>query len=109
MEFIINDIPWKVLFVNPRDPILRIDNDTYTYGVTLPIWNRIYIANNIDGNLLHHVLTHELFHAELISRNVYVPIYIEEVLCDIVADNELEIINISRNLHNNLCRYYNKC
>lgn len=105
----INGEYWDIVFVDKYDPILYVGNNTYTLGVTVPNWRMILISNAISGDLLHHVLTHELWHAEMVSRNVYVPAYIEEVLCDIVADHELEVMNMARNVHNNLCEYYHKC
>lgn len=106
---LINNNYWDLAFVNPHDEILYIGNGQYTLGVTIPEIRTIFIADNIRGDLLHHVLTHELWHAEMVSRNVYVPLYIEEALCDLVADHELEAISIARNVHKNLCKYYNRC
>lgn len=105
----INNVYWDICFVDPFDPILNIENGIYTLGVTIPEWNMICIANDLSGDLLHHVLTHELWHAEMVSRNVHVPLYIEEALCDVVADHGLEAIKIAENVHNDLCRYYGRC
>lgn len=107
--FKINNYDWNLIFVDPFDPVLEVGNNKYTYGVTIPKLRTIFIANDVYGDFLHHILSHELWHAEMVSRNVYLPIYIEEALADLVADNELETINIARNVHNNLCKYYNKC
>ncbi|MDO4189337.1 MAG: hypothetical protein Q4D29_10150 [Lachnospiraceae bacterium] len=109
MNISINNSEWIIRFVSPRNPILYIGNGEHTYGVTVPSHRAIYIADNIRGDLFHHVLVHELFHAEMAARGLNLPIYIEECLCDLVADHELETINIARNVHNNLCKYYGRC
>lgn len=107
--FLINNEEWDLQFVPPFSPILMTEDYNYTLGVTIPAERTIYIADNIYGDLLHHVLTHEIFHAELASRGVFVPLYIEEAICDLVADHELDTINIARNVHNNLCKFYGRC
>lgn len=106
---IINQEHWDLVFVDPYDPILYVGRGEYTLGVTVPEWRMILIADNISGELLHRVLTHELTHAEFVSRGLILPIYIEEVLADITADNIVDVGFIARNVHNNLCKYYGKC
>ena len=100
----INGEYWKLLFVSPNDPILYIGNG-FTLGVTIPAWHRIYIANNLNGDKARLVISHEVAHAEFASRGLFVPIYIEEVLADIVADNILDVYTHT----NNVCRHYGKC
>lgn len=107
--FLINNEPWHLEFVDSHDPILLNPDGNYTVGVTIPEYRTIFIADNISGDYLHHVLCHELFHAEMVSRGVFVPEYIEEALCDIAADYSLETIDMTNDIHNNLCRYYGKC
>lgn len=101
----INGEIWKLCFVSPNDLVLYLDNGIYTYGVTIPGLRRIYIANNITGDFLKHVIAHEIAHAEFASRGLIIPIYTEEVLADIIADNILD----SYIQMNNVCRYYGKC
>lgn len=109
MMFYINEEPWNLYFVPSDSDVLVSDRGEFTLGITVPSERTIYIADNINGDLLHHVLCHELFHAEMVARNVFLPIYIEEVLCDIVADNAFETMDIANNIHKNLCRYYGRC
>lgn len=106
---LINNEHWDLCFVNPNDNILYVGDGQYTYGVTIPEYRTIFISNSISGELLHRVLCHELSHAEFVSRGLILPIYIEECLADIIADNIVDIGYIARNVHNNLCRYYGKC
>lgn len=106
---IINNSPWYLRFVPPNHPILINDDGRFTLGVTVLNHHTIYIANNIRGARLHHVLAHELFHAEMMSRGVNVPTYIEEALADLIADYSLETLNIADYVHQNLCRIYHIC
>lgn len=103
--FKINGEYWDISFVSPYSSILRNNDGHYTLGVTIPEWRKIYIANNIYGSLLKHVLAHEVSHAEFASRGLFVPIYVEEVLADILADNILDVETQT----NALCRLYGKC
>lgn len=107
--FKINGEEWDLRFVSPYSSILKNNNGKYTLGVTIPEWRRIYISNEIYGQLLHHVLCHEITHAEFAARGLILPVYVEEVLADIIADNSLEVMNMTNAIHSNLCRYYGKC
>lgn len=109
MIFRINEELWELCFVPADSDCLLNNYGEYTLGITVPEERRIYISDELEGARLHHVLCHELFHAEMVARNVFLPIYIEEVLCDIVADNAFETMDIAQNIHGNLCRYYGKC
>lgn len=101
----INGEYWKLLFVAPNDPILYIGRNSFTLGVTIPSWRRIYINNQLYGEQLKAVIAHEVAHAEFSSRGLIVPIYIEETLADIITDNILDTYVQM----NNVCRYYGKC
>lgn len=105
MNLRINGENWLLLFVEPNDPILYIKDGKYTLGVTIPFWKRIYIANDLYGDLLRGVIAHEVSHAEFSSRGLIVPIYIEEILADILSDNILDTYTQT----NNICRFYGKC
>lgn len=101
----INGETWKLVFVAPNDPVLYIPNNKYTLGVTIPYFHRIYIANDLYGNKLKSVIAHEVAHAEFSSRGLIVPMYVEEVLADILSDNILDTYTQT----NNICRYYGRC
>lgn len=105
MNLYINNQPWKILFVCPDDPILYIGRNSYTLGVTIPFWYRIYIANTISGELLKRVISHEIAHAEFCSRGLNMPIYVEECLADIVSDNIVD----TNNQTYNICKIIGKC
>lgn len=98
---------WYLEFVDPHDPILyNPDQDEYTLGVTVLEHRTIYLSNDLYDDLLYHVLSHELSHAEFLARGLKVPPHVEEILSDIIADNILEIHDMTDCIYNNLCRYY---
>lgn len=107
--FKINNEEWYLEFVHPFDPILRVDKNSYTYGVTIPEIHTIFIADDLRGDFLHHVLSHEISHAEFASRGLYLPVYIEECLADIIADNIVDVSEITNSIHHNMCKYYSVC
>lgn len=105
MTLHINGQLWQLYMVAPDDPILYIGYGEYTLGVTIPSWHRIYINNQLYGDILKLVIAHEVAHAEFASRGLIVPVYTEEVLADIISDNILDTYIQM----NNVCRYYGKC
>lgn len=94
MYIYINGEPWKILLVSSNDPILYIEKNKYTLGVTVPEWHRIYICRHLREDVFYNVLYHELTHAEFASRGLFLPEYIEECLADITADNMSNIVNL---------------
>lgn len=105
VNFKINGHIWSLEFVSPTNPILYVGNGKYTYGVTIPEWQSIYIADDVGGKFLKNIIAHELSHAEFAARGVKVPSYIEEVLADIISDNITDVSYLT----NGLCKYYKKC
>lgn len=105
MNFNINGERWRIHFIPPFSSILRNNDGKYTYGVTIPEYKTIYIANDISGNFLRHVIAHEVAHSEFSARGLDVPVWIEEILADIVADNILD----AQYQTNAICRLYGKC
>lgn len=102
---IINNQYWQLRIVPYSSSILRNPNGSYTLGVTIPEWRMIFIADVKDKILFKRVLAHELSHAEFASRGLFVPIYIEEVLSDIISDNIVDV----NNLANEYCKCTNRC
>lgn len=101
----INGDVWDIQFVSPHSSILRNPDGNYTLGVTIPKWKKIYISNILYGDKLKNVIAHEISHAEFCSRGLFVPIEIEEILADIIADNILDVNYIT----NDFCNFYGKC
>lgn len=102
---LINNQEWQLRFVPFNSSILRNENGEYSLGVTIPEYKSIYIANSLNKQLTKRVVAHELSHAEFVSRGLFVPIYIEEILADILADNIVDVGFLT----NEVCKYSNKC
>lgn len=102
---LINNEFWNIRFVYPNDEILYIGNGKYTLGVTVPEWKTIFISDDLRGELLRRVIAHEIAHAEFASRGLIVPVYVEEVLADIVSDNIVD----TNNLTNDFCYCTGRC
>ena len=68
--FLINNIQWKLAFVDPMFPLLQRINGTYTIGACDNLTRTIYINNTLQGFLLRKVLCHEITHAAMFSYNV---------------------------------------
>ena len=99
---LINNNYWDLVFVNSFNSMLYIGNGKYTYGVTIPEYHLIAIANDIHGEFLYRVLCHELSHAEFASRGLILPIYIEECLADIISDNIVDVGFMANNIYREL-------
>ena len=55
----------------------------------------IYLAENLEGSMLKKVICHELVHAAMFSYNIYLSLEQEEIVADIIATYDEEIINIT--------------
>ena len=93
--FNINGIWWKVEFTNPQNRNLKKENNSYALGVCNNLNKTIYLANNLEGNMLRKVLCHEIVHAAMFSYNVYLSLEQEEVIADIIATYGEEIIDVT--------------
>lgn len=107
--FNINGVIWNLKFVSPYSKLLMRSNGTYTIGMTDAETQTIYLSDDLYDGLLHKVIRHELCHAYCISYGIYLPIEFEEILCDSIATYGESIIDMSRCINNNLCKYYGKC
>lgn len=96
MWFLMNDIAWEVIFVNPNDFALVDRTGTLTLATTDPVDKCVYISNVLHGELLERVIKHELAHCVMISYNLLPDIYrmvkkryiveAEEWICNFLAD-----------------------
>ena len=96
--FSINNEWWKIEFVPPYSYHLRRHDGTYTIGVCNDIDKKIYISEELYGQLLKKVICHELTHAAMFSYNVNLTIEQEEILADIIATYGEEIIKMTNTL-----------
>lgn len=90
--FLINNIYWKLAFVEPNFPLLMKQNGFYTIGACDNLTRTIYINNTLSGNLLKKVLCHQLTHAAMFSYNVNLSIEQQELVADLISTYGEEII-----------------
>lgn len=104
--FEINNIFWRIKFVNPDDLVLLNFNNSYTLGSCDNVTKTIYLSRVLSGHLLKKVLCHELVHAAMFSYNVNLNIEQEEILADIITTYGEEIINVTNKVFKKLQLYY---
>jgi hypothetical protein len=68
--FLINNIYWKIAFVEPNYPLLMRKDGRYSIGACDNLTRTIYINDTLKGNILKKVLCHEITHAAMFSYNV---------------------------------------
>ena len=78
------------------------ENGEYTLGMCDRNNKTIYLAENLEGNMLRKVLCHEIVHAAMFSYNVYLSLEQEEVIADIIATYGEEIIHITNKVFKKL-------
>lgn len=102
--FVINGILWDIYFVHPHSEYLKTSLNTYVLGVT--DWNDkcVYIADNLYGDKLEHVICHELVHCFMFSYSIHLSIEEEEYIADWVATYGTELIYILDDIMSNLLR-----
>ena len=105
MNFVVNNLVWKLEFVNPFDAVLYRSNGSKTVGVTDRNTLTVYISNDLQGKFLHKVITHEIVHTAIYSYYIDLTIEQEEILADIIASFGREIFNIADDIFRriNLC------
>ena len=102
-----NDV-WRVTFV-PRDSICLIDRcNEFRMATTDPSTMCIYLSRDLSGNMLRHVLLHELGHCAIYSYNLLGDIHrltkkrywveSEEWLCNFIANHSQEVLGIANDI-----------
>ena len=102
MYFVINGIEWSLVFVPSFSEYLQRSDGSYTIGMTDSNTNTVYICNKLHGDKLRHVICHEITHAICFSYDIYMPIELEEKLCNFVADYGEEIIYLVEDIIKNI-------
>lgn len=92
MNFIVNDIVWEIIFVRPNSIYLTRNNGTQTIGMTNGYNHTIYLANNLKGQMLDKVLSHELTHVILFSYGIEIDEELEEKLAQWVSIYGRELV-----------------
>lgn len=94
MNFSINGIRWKIIFVDGNNPKLFRSDGSKTVGMT--DWNTcsVYIADNLDDDFLDRVLCHELCHCICFSYDIHMDMEQEEFLADWVSLYGRQVIEL---------------
>ena len=90
--FLINNIYWKLAFVEPNYPLLIKYDGNYSIGACDNLTKTIYINNTLTGNLLKKVLCHQLTHAAMFSYGVILSLQQQELIADLISTYGEEII-----------------
>ena len=102
--FIINGEQWKLLFVPKTHVALLKPNGEFAIGACDDFTKTIYLNNELSGNYLKKVLSHEITHAAMFSYNVYLSLAQEELLAELMSTFGDEIIDITNILFDYLKR-----
>lgn len=92
--FVINNIEWNMVFVNPNNDKLRRSDGSLTVGVTDGNDCCIYLSDMLQGAFLRKVLCHELCHTFMISYNISIPLFQEEFLADWISQYGTDLITL---------------
>ena len=92
--FIINNILWRIKYINPGDYRLMRSDGSWTVGMTDGIERTVYISDVLRGAYLERVLCHEICHCICFSYNLSIPIETEEILADWVSLYGREVFRV---------------
>lgn len=96
--FKINGEVWRILLVSPYHPMLRMFDGTFTIGSCNDETKTIYIADDLEAQLMKKVLCHEVTHAAMFSYNVFLTYEQEELIADLLATYGEEIVDITNKI-----------
>lgn len=103
--FLINNVYWKLAFVNPDFPLLQRLSGEYSIGACDNLTRTIYINNTLQGDLLKKVLCHQITHAAMFSYNVDLSVAQEELVADLISTYGEEIIYITNKIFTKLKQF----
>lgn len=91
-----NGILWRVMFVSSYDSELIDRTGEMRVATTDPVTKTIYLSEDLRGDFLSRVLSHELGHVTMISYNMLDDLHrmvhprywveAEEWICNFIAD-----------------------
>ena len=93
--FYINGEYWKIVAVPSNSIELLRSDGNFAVGVCDDNNKAIYLNNELEGAFLKKVLCHEITHAAMFSYNVYLSIFQEEIVADLIATYGEQIIDIT--------------
>lgn len=103
-----NGIFWRIKFVDSMSPFLIDRTGDIKLATTDPKTHRVYLSDELHGNMANKVLAHELGHCVIFSyglldyiHEIVHPEYwfeAEEWICNFVADYGWKIFSISHHV-----------
>lgn len=91
----VNNIWWRILFVNPNSEKLMRSDSSYALAVTDSNDRCIYINDLVTGSKFDKVICHELCHVYSFSYSLDMPIQTEELIADFLATYGRDIFAVA--------------
>lgn len=106
--FVMNDRVWRVVYVPYDSPYLVDRSGNLTVATTDPATSCVYLSEDLEGEYLRRVFTHELGHASMVSYGLLPVIHsmtrpeywieMEEWICNFIADYGFEIFSTAADI-----------
>lgn len=107
-EFKMGKLTWHILTVSPNDAMLVDRTGRLRLATTDPMTKCIYLSERLGGEMLRHVLIHELAHCVIVSYGYLEDIHkltkkrywveSEEWICNIIANHSKEVLGIANDI-----------
>lgn len=85
MVFTVNGNKWNLEFARPGSKDLQRSDGTYTFGTTDGGLKTVFIMSGMSDYMTDKVLVHELSHVHAIEYDYFIPIEVEEIVCDFMS------------------------
>lgn len=85
MLFTVNGSIWHLKFVKAKDKNLRRSDGSLTFGTTDVNVKTVFIFDGMSEYMTDKVIVHELTHVHAIEYDYYIPIGVEEIVCDFLS------------------------
>lgn len=102
MKFKINDLTWKIEFVERDSGFLKFDDpDLVNAGIT--DWHdlKIYIDQSLSDDMIQRTIIHELTHAFIFSYG-YSDMMNEEEICNFIESHLINLYKLLEYVKSNL-------
>ncbi len=104
MTFTINNHIWQLKFVKPSSRNLLRSDVTWTFGVTDNNVKTVFLLENMSDYMTDKVLVHELTHVHAMEYDYYMPIEVEEIVCDFLSLYGRSVIYMADEIMGNILR-----
>lgn len=107
-EFKMGKLTWRILTVTPNDAMLVDRTGQLRLATTDPMTKYVYLSDRLGGEMLWHVLIHELAHCVIVSYGYLDAIHkltkkrywveSEEWVCNLIANHSKEVLGIANDI-----------